>query len=153
MVKTGGWSACGQDAPGNTEGWKEEKRTKQERNDDNKERNKCPAWLCETFTKKLELDNEIEQLSEVIRDMKIEEVEIEMETDPTENLCDEPESLAVKPIIAMIKSPVGDLIIQFEKRKLSLARPPAKKTLEEEFRKLQKTWNEHKPSGQNKNQI
>ena len=106
MVKTGGWSACGQDAPGNTEGWKEEKRTKQERNDDNKERNKCPAWLCETFTKKLELDNEIEQLSEVIRDMKIEEVEIEMETDPTENLCDEPESLAVKPIIAMIKSPV-----------------------------------------------
>ena len=82
------------------------------------------------------MENEIEQLSEVIRDMKIEEVEIEMETDPTENLCDEPESLAVKPIIAMIKSPVGDLIIQFEKRKLSLARPPAKKTLEEEFRKL-----------------
>ena len=70
------------------------------------------------------MENEIEQLSEVIRDMNIEEVEVEMETAPTENLCDELESLAVKPILAMIKSPVADLIIQFENKKKAQYKRP-----------------------------
>ena len=69
----------------------------------------CPAWLCETITNKLEMENEIAKLTVDIRNWKLEEedLEMEMEVAPTddENVCEKLLPLRMQ----VVGSPVGEL--------------------------------------------